>query len=754
MVSERSAEAGKDADEDEDAGAASRWWPATTDVRHAAGSGFGAESAERGGRILVDGTSFAVSGPGGDIDGSTQGLFVRDARIISRWSVLVDGARLDPLGGYTAQPFAGVFVARSRLRDGHVEATVLVERRRYVASGMREDLSLRNYGSEPAGLTLTLEVAADFADLFAVKAGRKEELAPVAVRVSPASDVWSAAARHGQSDRGVKVVAPGAVVAADSLTYKVVIPAHGEWTTSVAVVAQVDGEELPMRFPLGVPVQQTAPAREIAEWHRTNPTLHADSLPLTVTVARSEEDLAALRLSDPDEPDLDVVAAGAPWFMALFGRDSLITSWLTLSLDLDLALGTLRALARHQGRSVDPLSEEEPGRILHELRFGADVSLALGGAERYYGSVDATPLFVVVLGQLARWGADPDAVAELLPAADAALEWICDYGDKDGDGYVEYLRSTDRGLRNQGWKDSSDGVNYADGTVANPPVALVEVQAYVYAAYVARAELAARRGDTDTASHWSERASTLKRRFNADFWLPERGWFAVGLDAEKKPIDALASNMGHALWAGAVDADKAPYVAERLVSPELFSGYGIRTLATTMGAYNPASYHNGSVWPHDTALCVAGLMRYGFTAHAQRVAAGLIEAAAYFSGRLPELFCGFGKEEVPGPVPYPAAGSPQAWASAAPIGILAALLGIEPDVPGGTVRLAPALPPAWGAVELEDVPVGGERMNVVVRADGTFSWTGAPSLEVRTRTSAAPSPPSLDDLDRLVPQRR
>ena len=731
-----------------------RWWHATTGVRHAADSGFGAESAERGGRILVDGTSFAVSGPGGDIDDSTQGVFVRDARIVSRWRLLVDGARLDPLSGYTAQPFAGVFVARSRLRDGHVEATVLVERRRYVASGMREDLSLHNYGGEPAGLTLTLEVTADFADLFAVKAGRQEDLAPVAVRVDPAADLWCASARHGQSDRGVNVIAPGAVVAADSLTYKVVIPAHGEWSTSVAVVAVVDGEELPMRFPLDVPVQQSAPAREIAEWHRTSPTLRSDSLPLTVTVARSKEDLAALRLSDPDEPDLDVVAAGAPWFMALFGRDSLITSSLTLSLDPGLALGTLRALARHQGRSVDPLTEEEPGRILHELRFGADVSLALGGAEHYYGSVDATPLFVIVLGQLARWGADPDAVSELLPAADAALRWVDDYGDKDGDGYVEYLRSTDRGLRNQGWKDSADGVNYADGTCAQPPVALVEVQAYVYAAYVARAELAAHRGDVETASYWSERASSLKRRFNEDFWLPERGWFAVGLDAEKRPIDALASNMGHALWAGAVDADKAPYVAERLVSPELFSGYGIRTLATTMGAYNPASYHNGSVWPHDTALCVGGLVRYGFTAHAQRVAASLVEAAAYFSGRLPELFCGFGKEEIPGPVPYPAAGSPQAWASAAPIGILTALLGIDPDVPQGTLGLSPALPPDWGAVELEDVLVGAERLSVTVGADGTFSWTGVPSLGVRGRRFRALPGSSADDPGALTPERR
>ena len=691
-------------------------------------SGLGAESPERGGRVLVEGTSFVVSGPGGDIDGETEGLFVHDARVLSRWRVLVDGARLDPLGGYTTEPFAGVFVARSRLRDGHVEPTLLVERRRYVASGMREDVALRNYGTEPAGLTLTIEVGADFADLFAVKVGLHGALAPVSV--SAQAEVWEAAARHGQSDRAVRVLAPGAAVAADCLTYKVVVPAHGEWRTSIAVVAVVDGEELPMRFPLSVPVERTAPVREIVERERSGPSLRSDHLPLALAVSRSKEDLAALRLSDPEQPGVEVVAAGAPWFMALFGRDSLITSWLALAVDPDLALGTLRALARHQGREVDPLSEEEPGRILHELRFGVDVSLALGGTERYFGSVDATPLFVFLLGQLARWGAEPDVIDELLPAADAALGWIEHYGDRDGDGYVEYLRSTDRGLRHQGWKDSADGVNYADGTVAQPPIALVEVQGYVYAAYTARAELAARRGDHATAARWSERAAVLKQRLNEDFWLPDRGWFAVGLDADKRPIDALATNMGHALWAGAVDEDKATAVAERLVSPELFSGYGLRTLATTMGAYNPASYHNGSVWPHDTALCVAGLLRYGFVAHAQRIAAGLVEAAAYFSGRLPELFCGFDRSEIPGPVPYPAAGSPQAWASAAPIGILTALLGIDPDVPGGSLRLSPAIPPEWGALALDNIPVGRERLRVAVDGDGAVRWSGVTSLTV------------------------
>ena len=700
-------------------------------------SGFGSESPDRGGQVLVEGTTFVVSGPGGDIEGTDQGLFVRDARVISRWSLRVDGKPVSPLGGFRAEPFAGVFVGRTQARDGHLEPTLLVERRRYVGTGMREDLTLRNFAGEAAGVSVALDVGTDFADLFAVKLGEATNQATVTV--TAAGEEWSAAGRHGQHERAVHVRARGAAAGVDGLTWRAVVAAHGEWHASVAVTADLDHHPLPMRFPLDTPIELSSPVRSIAAWQRATTKVHSDSLVVGLTIGRSEEDLASLRLADPTEPDLTVIAAGAPWFMALFGRDSLLTSSLSLALNPDLAVGTLRALARHQGSIVDPLSEEEPGKILHELRFGADVSFALGGAERYYGSVDATPLFVVVLGQLARWGADPAAIDRLLPAADAALAWIDDYGDRDGDGYVEYHRVTDRGLRNQGWKDSADGVNFADGTLAQPPIALVEVQAYVYGAYVARAELAAERGDHETAEHWAQRASNLRRRFNDDFWLPERGWFAVGLDAEKRPIDALASNMGHALWTGIIDADKVAPVARHLCSPELFSGYGIRTLATSMGAYNPASYHNGSVWPHDTAVCVAGLVRYGFTDLAQRVAAGLFEAASYFAGRLPELFCGFDRRDVPGPVPYPSSCSPQAWASAAPIGVLSALLGLEPDVPRGLLHVAPALPPEWGAVSVEDVRLGDRRLDVAVAADGMVRCSEPPGLAIRAATPRRPT---------------
>ena len=697
--------------------------------------GFASDPPRTGGQTLVAGTTFAVCSPGGDIDGEgAQGLFARDARLLSRWRLLVDGHPAQPLGGFTTEPSVGVYVARAHVRDGRLEPTLLVERHRSIGSGMSEEVVLRNYGPEPAGASITIDVAADFADLFSVKLGTPVSAQPVDVRAAP--DSWSARGRVGSAEREVHISAPGAAISPESIAYRAVVPPAGTWRTTLVVREAPEVTDGPGPFVRG-PADKlghgtagphaAAPAAHAPTRFHTG--FHSGSPALTAALVRSQKDLVALTLPDPGDSRDVVVAAGAPWFMALFGRDALLTSSMTMALRPDLAVGTLRALSRYQGRRADPLSEEEPGRILHELRAGVEAPLAPGGVDRYYGSVDATPLFVMVVAQLARFGAAREIVDELLPAVDMALGWIDAHGDRDGDGFVEYRRSTDRGLRNQGWKDSGDGVTFADGTLAEPPIALVEVQGYVYGAFRARSELAARRADAEGAKYWAARAEGLKRRINEAFWLPAEGYYAVGLDADKRPIDALASNMGHLLWSGAADPAKASLVAERLLSPEMFSGYGIRTLATTMGAFNPASYHNGSVWPHDTAISVAGLARYGFVAHAQRVAVGLIEAASYFSGRLPELFCGFDKTALPGPVPYPASCAPQAWAAAAPVSVVVSLLGLDPDLPGGTLGVAPALPPEWGSIELV-ITLGGSRIGLDVDTGGRCAVSGAEGLRI------------------------
>jgi glycogen debranching enzyme len=396
--------------------------------------------------------------------------------------------------------------------------------------------------------------------------------------------------------------------------------------------------------------------------------------------------------------------------MTLFGRDSLWASEMALPVDPSLALGTLQTLADRQGTVVDPISEEEPGKILHEVRLDVSSGLSLGGKSIYYGSVDATPLFVMTLGSVSRWGFAKDIIDALLPHADRALGWIRDYGDRDGDGFVEYQRLNPMGLINQGWKDSWDGINFADGTLAEPPIALCEVQAYVYGAYSARSWMAY--GDVTLGDELAERAKQLKKQFNEQFWIPERGYYAVALDGQKRQVDSCASNMGHCLWLGIVDEDKAPRVVEHLMSPEMFSGWGVRTLASNMGAYNPVSYHNGSVWPHDNALIMAGLLRYGFTAEAQRISTALLEAAEYSDGRLPELFCGFSREEFTAPVPYPTACSPQAWAATTPILLVTSLMRYDTHVSRGGFWLDPVLPKSYGDLHITNAPLGDGRITI------------------------------------------
>jgi len=418
-----------------------------------------------------------------------------------------------------------------------------------------------------------------------------------------------------------------------------------------------------------------------------------------------------------------VVAAGAPWFMTLFGRDALWAAEMAMPVDPSLALGTLQTLADRQGQVVDLLSEEEPGKILHEVRLDVSSSLSLGGKSVYYGSVDATPLFVCWLGDVSRWGFAPDTIASLLPHADRALDWIRDYGDKDGDGFVEYERLNPQGLINQGWKDSWDGINFADGRLAEPPIALCEVQAYVYSAFMARSWIAFDTGDRRLAEELADHAAQLKKRFNEQFWMPERGYYAVALDGKKRQVDACASNMGQCLWFGLVDEDKAPLVAERLMSPEMFSGWGVRTLASDMGAYNPVSYHNGSVWPHDNAIIAAGLLRYGFVEEAQRISTALFEAAEFSDGRLPELFCGFSRERFPEPVPYPTACAPQAWAATTPILLVTSLMRYDADVSRGGLWMDPVLPQSYGDVHISNAPMAGSRItidvtNSVARVEG------------------------------------
>ncbi|MGK3648271.1 amylo-alpha-1,6-glucosidase [Pseudarthrobacter enclensis] len=665
---------------------------------------------------LVEGSSFSISAANGDIlPDLPHGVFHDDTRILSAWKLTVNGQPLEPLTAETKEPYRALFIGRVPRSDGYADSPLIVERLREVAAGMVEGVTIRNYSTSPATCTVSVSVEADFADLFEVKEARVQRRWEETRGSDGGSLIISAT--WNDLRKTVLIRGSGATASAQGLTFQAVIPASGSWSRQLSVLPAGNGI-VPRTVP--GPASQGMSLSDLRrqEWVAKIPRLQMTNRSIERTLRRSYDDLGALRIEDPAHPERVVVAAGAPWFMTLFGRDSLWASEMALPVDPSLALGTLQTLADRQGSVVDPVTEEEPGKILHEVRLGVSTGLALGGKSVYYGSVDATPQFVMTLGSVSRWGFARDTIAALLPHADRALDWVRNYGDKDGDGFVEYSRLHEQGLVNQGWKDSWDGINFADGTVAEPPIALCEVQALVYSALLSRAWMAHDAGDAPLAEKLTAEAARLKGKFNDQFWLPDRGYFAVALDGRKRPVDACASNMGQCLWHGIVDDDKVPLVAERLMSPEMFSGWGVRTLATDMGAYNPASYHNGSVWPHDNAIIAAGLMRYGFVDEAQRIATALLEAADFSDGRLPELFCGFSRDQVAEPVPYPTACSPQAWAATTPIMLITSLMRYDAHVSRGGFWMDPALPESYGDLHITNAPLAGGRMTIDITAAG------------------------------------
>ncbi len=670
---------------------------------------------------VLDGATFALSFTSGDIDTSAPlGFFHQDTRLVSRWLLSIDDQPFQPLAHLLEEPFRCRFVGQAMVGSSRL----LVERERYIGHGMREDIVLSNLSTEELSTTVRLEVGADFADLFAVKESRVSSHQQSRAQVEDGWLTLTAAGRdHPGRPVGVRVKAEGATVKKDGVSFSVNLDARGEWRGRVYALPMIDGKLVPTMFPAERAVSRTGPGRQLERWREKASRFDCSDEAVEAVLARSREDIGGLRIFDGKQAP--VVAAGSPWFMTLFGRDSLLTSYQALSLDPSLAIGVLERLARYQGDQVVKDTEEQPGRILHEVRFDPDQTLQLGGKRIYYGTIDATPLFVALLGECARWHGATSRIQALLPAADKALAWIDDYGDRDGDGFVEYQRMTSNGLANQGWKDSWNGITFADGTIAEAPIALCEVQGYVYAAFRARAALAELFDDPAGGQHWRRRADELKRAFNEQFWLADRGWFALGLDKDKRKIDALASNMGQALAFGIVDDSLAAQVARHLVAPPLFSGWGVRTLATTMGAYDPLSYHNGSVWPHDNAIIAYGLMRAGFVPQAQQIAQGILTVADKVGGRLPELFCGLERSRYPEPVPYPTACSPQAWAAAAPVHLARALLGLEPSLPERQVRVRPRLLPGMTSLAVRGLSLAGGTVDVHA-ADEHTSVTGLP----------------------------
>jgi glycogen debranching enzyme len=644
---------------------------------------------------VLDGSTFVVGDRLGDIragEGREHGFFSEDTRFISRWALRVGGTPLELLSLNQSAHFDAQFFLTPTVGPDE-EAPCSIVRHRLVDDVWMEEVTVTNHLHETRPVRVVLEVEADFADLFEVKDGT---IGAREVTCTQDGTSLTLAYRHGEFHRSVTVTSssPGVVTRA-GFAYDLEL-GHGEqWSTTFTITphAAQSGIRFAQRAPRGgLHEVRHARAAELEAWLARAPALEADDPALVRTYRASLSDLGALRMRPDLAQGATLPAAGLPWFMALFGRDSLITSFQALPYLPGLAATTLRVLAARQATRRDDFHEQEPGKILHELRFGELTACGQRPHSPYFGSADATPLFLVLLDEYHRWTGDDTLVRALEPNARAALAWIESSGDPDGDGYVEYqCRNLSTGLVNQCWKDSWNSMQFADGSLARGPIATCEIQGYVYDAQRRCARLARDVWNDDALSdRLEQRARDLQARFRRDFWMPERGCHALALDGDKRQVDSLTSNIGHLLWSGILNDDEAAATAERLLDPQLYSGWGVRTLGTDEGGYNPLGYHTGTIWPHDNSLIVAGLGRYGHHEAARTVASAILTAAPYFEHRLPEVFAGFPDSLTTVPVVFPTASRPQAWAAGAPLLLLTTLLDLQPGQPsGGTDRKHP-----------------------------------------------------------------
>jgi glycogen debranching enzyme len=664
---------------------------------------------------ILDGSTFLVSDLRGDVDASPDqphGFFYRDTRFLSRWQLSAGGAPLDVLSTDDLSYFSAQFFLVPAGGDVNENPAASVIRKRAIGDGFHEDVTVMNHDVEPLELELRLDAASDFADLFEVK----DALAKKGETYSRIeADTLVLGYRRADFARETRIrTSREAAIDEHGFTFRLTLGPKEEWSTCI-FVQPVIGTALSIKYRHDDEEAKPNIGMSLDEWLDAAPALATDSDPLAHVYERSLVDLAALRFTSELFPAASLPAAGLPWFMTVFGRDSLITSFQVLPFVPELAATTLRVLAARQGTAVDDFRDQEPGKILHEIRFGELTAFGERPHSPYFGTADATPLFLVLLDEYERWTGDGGLVSELKPAARAALEWIDRYGDRDGDGYVEYeRRNKETGLENQCWKDSWDSIRFADGTIARGPIATCEIQGYVYDAKRRVARLARDFwSDEELAQRLEREAAELKRRFDEDFWLEDRECYALALDGEKRRVDSITSNIGHLLWSGIVPEERAPEIARHLLGPALFSGWGIRTMAEGEGGYNPIRYHNGTVWPHDNSLIAHGLARYGFRDAAARVALATLEAATHFRYRLPEVFAGYRRGRTGFPVEYPTASSPQAWATGAPLLLLRVLLGLEPD--GDELRSDPHLPHGIEYIDLEGIPGRWGRIDVTTK---------------------------------------
>ncbi len=670
--------------------------------------------------VLKDGDVFFLTESDGQVPtgpGEGFGLYYRDCRYLDGYHLRIDGRKPLVLGSSAQEGCFAVYeLTNGEHPDGGADTmpkdSLGVRWERTLDGGalrLADRLTFRNWSHRPIEVPVELDFDADFADVFAVRGLLDEHEGTLH---PPVWDGDTLVFRYDGADRIVRTLRIAMPAGLErrgdrGVSWHRKLPPRGSATLDLTLQLDESGKEAP------------APAdRRRLEGVR----VVSDEELLDRVAGRSLDDLDILRSSLDGR---QFFAAGVPWFATLFGRDSLTAAYQAMAFDPETAAETLRLLASYQGTREDAWRDEEPGKILHELRVGEMAHTGAIPHSPYYGTIDATPLFLMVLGRLARWTGDLSLFRELKPNVERALEWMRRYGDVDGDGYLEYRSPAGPRLINQGWKDSGDAIVDADGCTAKPPIALVEVQGYAYAARRAAADLYRRDGDGETAQRLDDEARRLKDRFNHDFWVEQIGCYALALDGAKRPLAVVSSNPGQALWTGIVDEARAGRVVDRLMADDMFNGWGVRTLASSEKGYTPIGYHLGTVWPHDNSLFAAGCRRYGRDDAAKRIFVGLGTAALGFEHfRLPELFTGFSHQEFETPVRYPVACHPQAWAAGAIPFMLQVLLGLEPDGFARRLRLVrPRLPGRVECLDLHGIRIAGETvaLHLERQADGTVS---------------------------------
>jgi glycogen debranching enzyme len=676
---------------------------------------------------IHQGQTVLISGEDGQIGWPTdKGLYFRDTRLISAWSIYANGEPWVLLnGGAIAYYASRMFLTNGDFlsREGPVAArslSLIVSRE--IDGGMHEDLDITNYGGSPARFSLELSLRCDFADTFEVKSNKIVRRGQISTMWDPEKQVLSNTYRNGDFIRAVTVTAhqAPALYANGRLAFEVDLEPGASWHCCLTYDLTDGGK----RF--------VAPGDCVAEDAESR---HAESLRdwqdrvLKVTTSNEEyyrffhqaiNDMAALRLPSGDDNDMEFMpAAGLPWFVAPFGRDSLIVSLQNITVYPAFAHGALKVLGGLQATERDDYRDAEPGRIMHELRYGELAHFKLIPHTPYYGTADATPLWLITLHAAWRATGDRSLLERHLETAERCLTWIDDYGDRDGDGFQEYQTRSSAGYENMGWKDSGDAVMYPDGRLVRGPKALCELQGYVYDAWTRMARIYAALGDDGRAAELRARATRLFEQFNSTFWDEASGTYAYALDGEKKPVLSVVSNPGHCLWSGIVPPDRAQRVMERLTAPDMWSGWGIRTLSAEHKSFNPYAYQLGAVWPHDNSIIAMGFRRYGFAAQAASVARDISRAASYFrNNQLPELYAGIQRDGTNFPVQYLGANVPQAWAAGSAFMLLQAMLGLVPDAPRGKLYIDPALPAWMPDVTLSDLTVGSERFSIRFRREG------------------------------------